>query len=38
MGYTAPIDKPLTLMELYVSINMRFWLPFPPYEVPTRFV
>lgn len=38
LGWPAPADKPFSLTELYVSKDMHFWLRFPPYEVPTRFV
>lgn len=38
LGWPAPADKPFSLEELYVSKDMHFWLRFPPYEVPTRFV
>jgi hypothetical protein len=38
LGWPTPADKPFTLTELYVSIDMHFWLQFPPYEVPTHFV
>ncbi|MET0003348.1 MAG: hypothetical protein ABW087_06950 [Candidatus Thiodiazotropha sp.] len=38
LGWPLPEDKPMTLLELYVSKDMHFWLRFPPYEVPTHFV
>jgi hypothetical protein len=38
LGWPAPAGKPFSLTELYVSKDMHFWLRFPPYEVPTRFV
>lgn len=38
LGWPAPAEKPFSLKELYVSKDMHFWLRFPPYEVPTRFV
>ncbi|MEN8130963.1 MAG: hypothetical protein ABFS45_12375 [Pseudomonadota bacterium] len=38
LGWPTPADKPFSLTELYVSKDMHFWLRFPPYEVPTRFV
>lgn len=38
LGWPAPAEKPISLTELYVSKDMHFWLRFPPYEVPTRFV
>lgn len=38
LGWPAPADKPFSLTELYVSKDMHFWLRFPPYDVPTRFV
>ncbi len=38
LGWPAPAEKPFSLTELYVSKDMHFWLRFPPYEVPTRFV
>ncbi len=38
LGWPAPADKPFSVTELYVSKDMHFWLRFPPYEVPTRFV
>ncbi|MDO7928395.1 hypothetical protein Q6A51_16530 [Pseudomonas sp. KFB-139] len=38
LGWPEPADKPFSVTELYVSKDMHFWLRFPPYEVPTRFV
>lgn len=38
LGWPAPANKPFSLTELYVSRDMHYWLRFPPYEVPTRFV
>lgn len=38
LGWPAPAEMPLLLTELYVSKDMHFWLRYPPYEVPTRFV
>lgn len=38
LEWPAPADKPFSLTELYVSKDMHYWLRFPPYEVPTRFV
>lgn len=38
LGWPAPAEKPFSLTELYVSKDMHFWLRFPPYELPTRFV
>lgn len=38
LGWPEPAEKPLSVTELYVSKDMHFWLRFPPYEVPTRFV
>lgn len=38
LGWPAPAEKSFSLTELYVSKDMHFWLRFPPYEVPTRFV
>lgn len=38
LGWPKPAEKPLSVMELYVSKDMHFWLRFPPYEVPTHFV
>lgn len=38
LRWPKPADKPFSLIELYVSKDLHFWLRFPPYEVPTQFV
>lgn len=38
LGWPEPSEVPFSMTELYVSKDMHFWLRFPPYEVPTRFV
>ena len=38
LDWPASKEKHVSLLELYVSKDMHFWLRFPPYEVPTRFV